>query len=73
MRSLSFQTRQMELDLVQRLKRGLPTPLEETEEGTDSKTNSQVVELMVEKPMLEESTIIDREDKVLIRLEVGQQ
>jgi hypothetical protein len=63
----------MELDLVQRLKRGLPTPLEETEEGTDSKTNSQVVELMVEKPMLEESTIIDKEDKVQIRLEVGQQ
>lgn len=63
----------MVLGLGQRLKLGLPTPLEETEEGTDSKTNSQVVELMVEKPMLEESTIIDREDKVLIRLEVGQQ
>ena len=63
----------MELDLVQRLKLGLPTPLGETGEDTGSKTSSQVVELMVEKPMLEESTIIDREDKVLIRLEVGQQ
>ena len=63
----------MELDLAQQLKLELPTPLGGIEEAIGSKTSSQVVAPMEERPMSGESIIIDRVDKAEIRLEVGQQ
>jgi len=48
---MRFQARQMELGLAQQLKLELPTLPGETEEAIGSKTSSQVVVLMEERPM----------------------
>lgn len=48
---MKFQAKLMELGLAQRSKLELPTPPGGIEEAIGSKTSSQVVELMEERPI----------------------